>query len=68
MTHKTNCIDCKKLIEITLSDNEMSDAKEVGLNPMVWLDRLVCQRCEYKREHGGKAPPYKPKTSDWLIG
>jgi hypothetical protein len=68
MTHKTNCIDCKKLIEITLSDTEMSDAKEVGLNPMVWLDSLVCQRCEYKRENGGKAPPYKPKTSDWLIG
>ena len=68
MTHKTNCIDCNDPIEVTLSDSEMKTAKEVGLNPMVWLDRRLCQRCDYRREHGGKAPPYKPKTTDWLIG
>jgi len=68
MIHKTNCTDCKETIEINLSDKEMSDAKEVGLNPAVWLERVICQRCYYKRENGGKAPPYKPKTADWLIG
>ena len=42
MIHKTKCVDCNDPIEITLSDSELSDAKEVGLNPMVWLDRVIC--------------------------
>lgn len=68
MEHKTKCIDCKCEITVSLSDEDLGTAKSVGLNYKLWLERLVCEGCMYKRDNGGKTAPYKPDKSDWLIG
>jgi len=65
MLYETKCRLCGGAVEIPVLDSDDEACREMGIDPMKWMGKLICIRCSYRRE--GKTPPPNNNLKDFML-
>lgn len=66
MEYRTNCKLCNDPMTIPVEDSDDKDSRELGLNPEVWMGKLICMKCSHYKKTG-KLPPISNNIRDFLL-